>query len=364
MKVTVFTTVYNGLPFLKEAIDSTLNQTYKDFEYLIIDDCSTDESVKVIESYDDPRIRLVKNTKNLCTAKTINRGLSIIDSKYVVRLDQDDVSLPNRVEEQIRYLENNPEIDIVCSWEHTIDHDGNKLLRDWKAEINNYGEFLGPVLLGLCPIWHPSIAFRTDALVNAGGFNPYYYGAEDFEVTTRLALKRLNAAIVPKFLLLQRQHNKSRTVQLGSTMTDFTRRIHTEALNNFINGQLVDEFGYYLRIENYPRGKRNNKFQLINFNKMLYELFDAVEKKQNLTNEEMKGIKKVFMKRLGLGLFYCHKFKFFPNLFFNILFFILSPLMHRGLRRILSKAYNFFHSSRLFDVKNETKKYIMISPKL
>ena len=107
-KVTVFTTVYNGLPFLKDAIESTLNQTYIDYEYLIIDDCSDDESVSVIESYDDSRIRLVKNDKNLGTAGTINKGLSIIDSKYIVRSDQDDVSLPNRIEEQIRYLENNP----------------------------------------------------------------------------------------------------------------------------------------------------------------------------------------------------------------------------------------------------------------
>ena len=60
-KVTVFTSVYNGLPFLKEAIESTLNQTYKEFEYLIIDDCSTDESVQLIESYDDSRIKLIKN---------------------------------------------------------------------------------------------------------------------------------------------------------------------------------------------------------------------------------------------------------------------------------------------------------------
>ena len=232
MKVTVFTTVYNGLPFLKEAIDSTLNQTYKDFEYLIIDDCSTDESAKLIESYNDLRIKFLKNDKNLGTAKTINRVLSLIKSKYAIRLDQDDVSLPNRLEDQLRYLEKNPNVDIVCSWEHSIDQNGNKI-RDWKAEIRNYGEFLGPVLLGLCPIWHPSIAFKTEAMVRAGGFEKKYTRAEDFEVTARMALKRYNAAIVPKFHLLQRDHDNRQTVQFKDASLSVGRIIHTNTLKLF-----------------------------------------------------------------------------------------------------------------------------------
>ena len=228
-KVTVFTTVYNGLPFLKEAIESTLNQTYTNFDYLIIDDCSTDESVSVIESYNDPRIRLVKNEKNLGTAETFNKGLSIIDSEYIVRLDQDDVSLINRVEEQISYLEKNLDLDIVCSWEHTIDHKG-KILRSWKTEIRNYGEFLGPVLLGLCPIWHPSIAFKKNAMVEAGGFDAAYTRAEDFEVTARMAIKRYSAGVVPKFLLLQREHNKRQSREHEETQKDVNRKIHINTL--------------------------------------------------------------------------------------------------------------------------------------
>ena len=111
-KVTVLTCVYNGLPFLKEAIDSTLNQTYTDFEYLIIDDASPDENVlKLINSYDDPRICFVRNERNLGVSNTINKALSIIKTPYVVRVDQDDVNLPHRIEEQIAFFEKNPNID-------------------------------------------------------------------------------------------------------------------------------------------------------------------------------------------------------------------------------------------------------------
>ena len=121
-KITVLTCVYNGLPYLEEAIDSVLNQTYSNFEYLIIDDASTDINVaKLIESYDDSRIRFIKNEKNLGVSNTFNRALELIDTTYVVRLDQDDVNLPDRIEKQINFLENNEDIDIVCSFEYVID---------------------------------------------------------------------------------------------------------------------------------------------------------------------------------------------------------------------------------------------------
>ena len=334
-KVTVFTTVYNGLPYLREAIESTLNQTYTDFEYLIIDDCSTDKSVKLIESYNDPRIKFIKNDKNLGVAKTINKVLSLIDSKYAIRLDQDDVSLPHRFDQQISYLEENPNIDIVCSWEHCIDQNGNNI-RDWKAKIRNYGEFLGPVLLGLCPIWHPSIAFKKDSMINVGGFNADYTRAEDFEVTVRMALKRLNATIIPKFHLLQREHDNRQSIQYENIQIMMNKKIHNDAIKYFINGSLIDDFGSYLRLE---QKSIYSKHDLINYNNILHKLFDAVKKKQKLTIEEMKSMKRIFIKRIGLGLFYCNKFVFLPNSIFQTFYYLLSPFSNLKIRKFLSRIY-------------------------
>ena len=102
--VTVLTTVYNGLPYLKEAIDSILNQSYENFDYLIIDDASPDPNVlDCIESYNDPRIKLIVNEKNLGVSETYNKALSLIDSEFVIRMDQDDISLPYRIENQISF---------------------------------------------------------------------------------------------------------------------------------------------------------------------------------------------------------------------------------------------------------------------
>jgi len=327
---------------LKEAIESTLNQTYTDFKYIIIDDCSTDESVKLIESYNDSRIKFIKNDINLGTSKTINRVLSLIDTKYAVRLDQDDVSLPERVDQQISYLEKNPNVDIICSWEHSIDENGNKI-RDWKAEIKNYGEFLGPVLLGLCPVWHPSIAFRTKAMINAGGFDPTYTRAEDFEVTARMAIKRYNAAIVPEFLLLQREHNNRQSILYEGIQRDVNQKIQKNALQFFLKHDLINEFASFLRIEDVP-GIKRDKIQLLEYNKILEKLFEEVKVKQNLTNHEMETLKIIFVKRIGYGIIYCQYFRFLPNILFKLCFNILSPLSNPTIRKPLSKLYHrIFH---------------------
>ena len=94
-KVTVFMPVYNGEKYLREAIDSILNQTFTDFEFLIINDGSTDSSVEIINSYDDSRIRLIHNEKNLKLVATLNKGLDLARGKYIARMDCDDISLPD-----------------------------------------------------------------------------------------------------------------------------------------------------------------------------------------------------------------------------------------------------------------------------
>jgi len=339
-KITVLTTVFNGKEFLKEAIESTLNQTHKNFDFLIIDDCSSDNSVSIIKSYNDPRIKLVRNKKNLGTAETINKALSLIDSKYVVRLDQDDVSLPTRIEEQIGYLNEFPNLDIVCSWEHTIDQNG-KIIRDWKTQINNYGEFIGPVLLGLCPIWHPSIAFKKQSMIKVGGFNKEYTRAEDFEVTVRMALNRLNAGVVPQFLLLQREHQNRQSVQFEKEQKKMNKKVHNEALNFFIKNINLNSFVNYLSLESKSSFEKKD---LIRFSEILNTLFENVTKKQNLNTQEVKSLKKVFVKRIGLGLFYSNKFKFLPNIFFKIIFQLLSPLANPVIRKYLSKIYHIIIS--------------------
>ncbi|MEN6462126.1 MAG: glycosyltransferase family 2 protein, partial [Syntrophomonas sp.] len=114
--VTVLMAVYNGEQFLKESIDSILSQTFSDFEFIIVDDASTDNSRALIDSYADPRIRVISNAHNLRLAGSLNRGLSLARGKYVARMDADDISLRQRLEKQVAFMESRPDIGVSGSW--------------------------------------------------------------------------------------------------------------------------------------------------------------------------------------------------------------------------------------------------------
>jgi glycosyltransferase involved in cell wall biosynthesis len=107
VKISILMPVYNGEKYLREAIDSILNQTFTDFEFLIVDDGSTDNSVEIINSYQNSRINLVKNDKNEGLVYTLNRGLSLAKGEYIARMDCDDISLPERLKKQIDFLDSN-----------------------------------------------------------------------------------------------------------------------------------------------------------------------------------------------------------------------------------------------------------------
>ena len=358
-RITVLTAVYNGLPYLPEAIESTLNQTLTNFEYLIIDDASTDESVECIMSYKDSRIRLVRNENNLGTCGNINKALSMIDTPYVVRLDQDDVSLPNRIEEQIDFLEKHPDVSIVCSWEYAIDSYGRKL-RSWKRRLRNYGDFIGYTLLGICPIWHPSIAFRKEAMVNAGGFNAEYERAEDYEVTTRLALKRLNADVVPRFHLLQRQHKRSYSAIYAERNQTVWRRVHYETISRFCSHHDANCLASLLRLEQDPCGRKYSREHLKNVLIALDEMIANVRDKQNLSSGEFESLKHILYRRLGLGVRYGRSITCLPKVLFYPTFFSLSPLLVPGVRSSLSRVYNkiqeLYYHPNLFSKLNRKKK--------
>src|SRR3972149_7024941 len=104
-KISVVMAVYNGLPYLPQAMESILNQTLRDFEFIVVEDASLDDSLSVLRSYNDRRIRLIVNKKNLGLSRSLNKGLDAANGEYVARMDHDDISLPTRLAEQKAYLD-------------------------------------------------------------------------------------------------------------------------------------------------------------------------------------------------------------------------------------------------------------------
>ena len=117
-QVTILMPTYNGAALLRETIDSVLQQTFKDFELLIINDCSPDNTDEIINSYNDPRIRYIKNEKNLGISGSSNYGISIAQGKYIARQDHDDISHPDRLQKQVDYMEAHPETGICGTGYH------------------------------------------------------------------------------------------------------------------------------------------------------------------------------------------------------------------------------------------------------
>jgi glycosyltransferase involved in cell wall biosynthesis len=208
--VTVLMPVYNSERFLKQAVQSVLSQTFTDFELLIINDGSTDASVSIIQSFDDPRIRLIHNERNIGVIGTLNKGVALANGKYIARMDADDYSLPIRLEKQVRYLERNPEVAVVAT--HIIQiNAGDEELGHWDDDIQNTKPYqIFKTLAKTNCIAHPTVMMRTDIL-RSYGYHEQQKGSEDWDLWMRLVSDGHRIDKLTEFLLRYRLHTASVT---------------------------------------------------------------------------------------------------------------------------------------------------------
>jgi len=208
--VTVLMTVYNGLPYLPRAIDSVLAQTMREFELLIIDDGGTDGSVELIQQYHDSRIRMIRNDQNRGQAWSLNRGVALARSPYLARLDQDDVCLPDRLGQQVAWLQRRPELAAVGCWAYYVNADGD-VHGLVGMRVGDYGAFLGAVLTGASPLGHPTVMFRREVLQRVGGYDETFAPCEDYELWCRMARHRECILTMPMPLMQMRVHGQQQS---------------------------------------------------------------------------------------------------------------------------------------------------------
>ena len=158
--ISVIMSVYNSEEYLKEAVDSILNQTFTNFEFIITDDCSTDSSLKILEEYEknDERIILVKNTENLGLTINLNRMINVAKGDYIARMDADDISLPSRFEKQFKFMEENHDIG-VCGTNIQFFGNYNEL-----SELPANHNEIKVELLFKDVIMHPTVMIRMSIL--------------------------------------------------------------------------------------------------------------------------------------------------------------------------------------------------------
>lgn len=208
-KVSVITPAYNAEKYISESVDSILNQTFNDFEIIVIDDCSTDKTWDIIQEYAvrDNRIVAVKNDENLGIAGNRNKGLGLARGKYIAWQDADDISLPTRIQKQFDFLESHPEVGIVGGFLQFFSDDGRS------SGIRKYCENdadLRKKIFRYSPVAQPASMIRKQCLDEAGKYNLKYPPAEDIDMSFRIGMK-YKFANLQEIVLKYREHPNSAT---------------------------------------------------------------------------------------------------------------------------------------------------------
>jgi glycosyltransferase involved in cell wall biosynthesis len=204
--VTVFMAVFNGEHYLTEAINSVLNQTFADFELLVIDDGSTDDSTAIIGKFNDPRIRLLRNDANIGIFKTRNRGIREARGRYFATLDADDIACPDRLDKQVRFMEDHPGCMVCGGMARFID-----------AQSKVTGNFVPPAGMNLLPAYlffaccfiNSATIIRTE-IFRDYGYNDGFEIAEDYDLFNRIA-ERYPVANISDFVVYYRVHGSNIT---------------------------------------------------------------------------------------------------------------------------------------------------------
>jgi glycosyltransferase involved in cell wall biosynthesis/radical SAM superfamily enzyme YgiQ (UPF0313 family) len=183
-KVSVLFCVCNGQRFLRQALQSIYNQTFQDFEVVIVDDASTDNTPDILLEMKDSRTVIYRNSQNQGLTKSLNIGLKLCRGEYIARMDADDISDPQRFEKQVKSLDQNPDCLVVGTWCRWIDSDG-KPNGGWQPPAEYEG--IRRKLLVNNSLVHGSVMLRRVSLVKAGGYDEKYEYAQDYDLWLRLS---------------------------------------------------------------------------------------------------------------------------------------------------------------------------------
>lgn len=328
-KVTVLLSVFNGEKYLKEAIESILNQTFEDFEFLIINDCSTDNTLKIIESYDDERIKLINNEINLGLQKNLYKGVEIAGGEYIARMDADDISFPDRLETQVEFMDKKPEIGICGTWVKTLGKN-----KDFVGKYYSDPKEVKASLLFNTSLAHPTVIIRKKYLVKYNlNYNQDFKESEDYDLWTRCA-DFFSIANIPKILVYYRYHTESKSNKGRTELNNNSSLIRTRQLKKIGISPNDQELLLHQSLTP-PDG--TNRYEFINLIETW--LLKIIKNNQETKYCEDKALKKVIASRWllicrnnsNLGLFKIKKFissPLFKNLdiknnFFSILKLIL-----------------------------------------
>jgi glycosyltransferase involved in cell wall biosynthesis len=186
--VSVIMSVYNQETTIAAAIESVIAQTYTDWEFIIIDDCSADRSLEIVRRYarQHDRIRVLKNEHNMGLAASLNKGIKAAQGKYVARMDGDDFSYKERLEKQVAFMKDNPVVDVLGSGAELIAENGETIAYTNLSET--HCELVANIYK-ICPFFHSSVIIRQELLKRFDGYNERLRRGQDFDLWSRMCRK-------------------------------------------------------------------------------------------------------------------------------------------------------------------------------
>ena len=208
-EISLIMSVYNGEDYLSEAIESVLNQTFTDFELIVINDCSTDKTEEILKGFEklDERVKVHTNEVNLRLPSSLNKAISLAQGKYIARMDADDICLPERLEKQYKFMEENPNVALSSCRFMTLK---NGVFSSGGCGGKCDNESVKALLLVTNPILHPGIIAKAE-IIRSLGYDKNFTCTEDMELWTRFVMAGYNVEIIPEYLMIYRLHDKQIT---------------------------------------------------------------------------------------------------------------------------------------------------------
>lgn len=249
--ISVVMSVYNGEKYLCESIDSILNQTYENFEFIIINDGSADSTGEINLSYSDPRICLIDNKENIGLTKSLNRGLKIARGEYIARMDADDISAPDRLRKELDFLQAHQDYAAVGTFLKALNED-SKVIGTIEKPVED-AEIRRFLKKDNC-IAHGSAMIRKMCLLNVGLYDESIERAQDYELWLRVS-EKYKIANIPEYLYMWRNHRRNISVEHSNEQKHFVEMVKTRANGDTISADYTNKPEFSMLMANYNNGK-------------------------------------------------------------------------------------------------------------
>ena len=240
VKASVLIPVYNGAPFIKEAVESILNQSFTDFELILLNDASPDNSEEIIKTFKDARIRYYRNEKNLGISASRNKLMTLARGEYLIVMDDDDISLPNRLEEQIKFMDSHPDVTMAGSWCELFSRKPDKgIINYLKYCFYNLGWIWtqknspGWEEMFCCnPIMHTTSVLRRQHIEQHQiRYNSDYSPAEDYDLCRQILSAGLKLANIPQLLVKYRWFGSNVSITRRPAMKIADHKVKADVRN-------------------------------------------------------------------------------------------------------------------------------------